>query len=310
VSGLLRSRAERRLADKPARPTAAAEEPAQPSERTFQRVDFSRAAISRAVLKETLQKPYVLYPAVVGVLGGLAALLLGPSWLFVGLGLAGGAFGAGSWLLDYGLRRDTHAGRYLQRLHETLAGKREASMAELEQDLAEAGSEEGLSQLQRFQNKFEALQELLSKKLAPTELTYSRYLGMAEQVFLAGLDNLVRVADTLKGAAAIDEGYVGRRMAKLEGLASPSVSQQQELDTLRARLALKAEQQRKAQAWLTQNEQAMTQMDLTLAAIADLSTSEGHASTDMETAMAELQRLAQRTGRYSRGSGALPIRPK
>src|SRR5438477_12494898 len=88
-----------------------------------QSADFSPRAVSRAVLHETLQKPYVLYPTAVGLLGGLAALVLSPTMLFVAPAAIGLSLGLGGWALDYTLRRDQHAADYLKRLHETLAGR-------------------------------------------------------------------------------------------------------------------------------------------------------------------------------------------
>ena len=60
--------------------------------------DFSPQAVSRAVLNATLQKPYVLYPTAVGVLGGLAAVVLGPSLLFLAPAAAGLTLGVGLML--------------------------------------------------------------------------------------------------------------------------------------------------------------------------------------------------------------------
>ena len=43
--------------------------------------DFSRKSISKHVAKVTAQKPYVLSPLAIGILGGLSAILLGTSFL-------------------------------------------------------------------------------------------------------------------------------------------------------------------------------------------------------------------------------------
>lgn len=278
-----------------------AEQQQAPRETPPRHQDLSQAAVSRAVLAVTAQKPYVLYPAVVGVLGTAAALLLGPSALFVVPAVLGGVVGLGSWAVDYFLRRDHHAAEYLRTLHRSLSEQRGAAIRNLERDLVETGFDEGLAQLERLREKLDAFRALLDKKLDPAELTHGRYLGMAEQVFLSGLDNLQRMAHTLASIKAIDEEYLDSRIHVLERIREPSPAQVEELKSLRERLALKEAQRAKLDHWLAQNERAMTQMDLTMAAIAEMDTVRGHASTDLETAMRELAELARRAPDYSIG---------
>jgi len=263
------------------------------------KVDFSQGAVARAVLASTLQQPQVLYPTAVGVLGFTAALALGPSLLFVIPAIAGTLIGVGGWAIDYFLRRNHHAGRYLQGMHQALAGRREEVIRNLRTELETLGYPEGLSQLARLQERYRAFAGLLGRKLSPNELTYGRYLGMAEQVFLAGLDNLQRIVDTLSGIRTIDVAYIGRRKEELERVGKPSETQRRELETLQDRLVLRQNQLDKVHRWQAQNEQAMTQMDQTMAAIAAMTTVHGHAATDLETAMRELQTLAARASEYS-----------
>ena len=262
-------------------------------------VDLSRGAVSRAVLATTLQQPHVLYPALVGLLGIAAAAVFGPSLVFLVPAIGGSLIGGGGWALDYLLRRNQHASRYLRDVHEALRGRRNQSIRDLRKELDGLGFGEGLSQLGRLQERYQAFEELLGKKLSPGELTYARYLGMAEQVFLAGLDNLQRIAHTLASVETIDTEYVQRRVRDLENLATPSETQRRELEALQDRLALRRNQLDKVDQWQAQNELAMTQMDKTMAAIAAMSTVQGHASTDLETAMKEMQALAARASEYS-----------
>jgi hypothetical protein len=261
--------------------------------------EFSQGALQWAVLESTVQKPYVLYPAALGVLGTAGAILLGPSLLFVVPAIVGGVVGLGSWAFDYFLRREHHANAYLEQLHRALAGRRAQAMQTLASDLRAVDSAQASSQLARLEDKFRAFREILGKKLDRRELTYGRYLGMVEQVFLSGLDNLQRIAHTLGSVRAIDDAYVARRIRDLEGLTEPSSVQRRELESLCERRELKRRQLEKVEEWLAENERAMTQIDVTMAAIAEMKTVHGHASTDMETAMKELQELARRAPRYS-----------
>src|SRR5712672_1780597 len=90
--------------------------------------DFSPRAVSRAVFSETLQRPHVLYPTAIGILGGVAALLLGPSTLFIAPAIAGAALGVGGWAYEYVFKREEHARSYVQSMHQALAGRVEETM--------------------------------------------------------------------------------------------------------------------------------------------------------------------------------------
>ena len=273
-----------------------------PDPRANSNTDFSPRAVSRAVLGETLSKPYVLYPTAIGVLGGLAAAVLGPTMLFVAPAAAGLTLGLGSWAVDYTLRREKHAADYLKRLHETLAGRVDETIATLRGEFQELKFDAGLAQMAELQNKFKAFETLLRRKLNPSEMTFGRYLGMTEQVFLAGLDNLARISDTLKGLSAIDVKHVQRRLKDLAEDGVDSKAQDQEIASLKERLALLQSQRDQVDAWLAQNETAMTQIDRVMAAIANLDTSASHATMTMETAMQDLKGLADRAPKLSTGA--------
>jgi hypothetical protein len=256
--------------------------------------DFSPRAVARAVLSETLQKPHVLYPTALGLLGALGAVVLGPTTLFVAPAAIGLTLGLGGWILDYTLRREQHAAAYVKRLHQALAGRVDLTIATLRQDLEALEFESGLSQMNELKAKFEAFAELLRRKLDPREMTFRRYLGMTEQVFLAGLDNLCRIADTLKGLSAIDAEHAERRLRELRNDGIESKVQDQEIESLTKRLTLLDRQRERVDALLAENEAAMTQIDHVMAAIADLDTSASHATMTMESAMQELKDLAAR----------------
>ena len=95
----------------------------------------------------------------------------------------GGGIGIAAWLLDNTLRKQKHSGDYVRKLHEMLALRTQESMASLREELADVGEYSGLDQLERLRRKFEAFDQLLRRKLDPNELTFGRYLGMAEQLF-------------------------------------------------------------------------------------------------------------------------------
>ncbi|WP_428310244.1 hypothetical protein [Hydrocarboniphaga sp.] len=261
--------------------------------------DFSAQAVSRAVLGRTLSQPHVLYPAAVGILGGLAAAVLGPSMIFVAPAAAGALLGLGGWAVDYTMRRDKHAADYLKRLQEALAGRADETMVRLRSEFAEVSFEPGQAQLDALKEKYRAFEGLLRRKLDPKEMTFSRFLGMTEQVFLAGLDNLTRISDALKGLSAIDVQHIARRLQHLQTDGIESDAQDREIATLKERMSLLERQRDRIDGWLAENEIAMTQIDQAMAVIGEMDTSQGHAAMDIESAMAELKTIAARAKNIS-----------
>lgn len=259
--------------------------------------DFSPRAVARAALNGTLQRPHVLYPTAIGILGGFAALLLGPSTFFIVPAIVGGAVGVCAWLFEYVFRRDSHARNYVQSMHRTLAGRVDDTMRVLGHELNGLKFEAGIAQIDRLRDKYAAFAELLRRKLDPEELTFTRYLGMGEQVFLGGLDNLARISDALKGVSTNDIKDIEERIRDLKADGIDSNAQDQEEAALRARLTLMEQQREKIFGWLAENEAAMTALDRVMAGVAEMNTTQS-ATMKMEDSMKELQALAKRARDY------------
>lgn len=258
---------------------------------------YSEAAISKALRRDSIQYPLVLYPGAIGLLGGAATLVLGNSVATLSLLGIGTAVGMGTWATNFFFRRDTLKGAYIRRVHAAIVEEREQRMAALKGKLIAVSSEAGLGQLDRLQEKFELLQRVLAEKLAPGELTYERYLCMAEQVYLSALDNLQAVGSLLESVQAIDETFIRARLIELNAFPEKN---NVEIESLEERLALLNAQLETANSRLAMNEKAMTKIDLTTAALAAITTKKGHANVDMETAMTELGRMADRAQSYSK----------
>ncbi len=262
-------------------------------------VNFSKQAVNKAVLKNTLQHPSVLYPATVGILGLAAATVLGASLPLLAVGIGGGSIAGVSWLTHFFARKERFANDYVQKLYNEIEAKRLNHTKKLTEILTQVESEQGLDQFQRLKIKFDTFGELLKDKLDPNELTYSRYRGMAEQVYSGSLDNLYDIANILKGVKIIDHQRITTRISELESDSQMSDKQQRELDTLNERLNLRQGQLDKIEHFFSQNEEAMTQIDQTIAAIAEMRTESERASMDLESAMNRLNDLAERAKQYS-----------
>ena len=269
--------------------------------------DFSDEATNRAVFRETFRNPFTLFSTGIGVLGSLGLVLFGPAAI-PGVAAVGGFFGgAGSAAYSFWFRRDKLAGDYIKSLYEALEKHRGEVRERVRRDLTEFTEEKGFSQyvtqgvqqFDRAEEKFRKLETLLGKKLNTTEITYLRYRGTAEQVYLSVLDNLDAITSVLNSASAIDVDYIHSRMTELRQKVDLEDADRKEVETLEARLSLRETQLAQVNEMLTENELAMTNIDQATAAISAMRTGTSHAKTSIGTAMRDLEELAKRASCYT-----------
>ncbi|MGN7610549.1 hypothetical protein ACQZV8_00505 [Magnetococcales bacterium HHB-1] len=174
------------------------------------------------------------------------------------------------------------------------------SLEKIEADLKQLEFKQGIQQLHMLREKLSSLTEVMQRRLQAGELTYGRYLGSAEQVYLAAVDNLHDIAVALKSVSTIDEDYIKQRLGELHhNQDDVETLDQNEIETLKKRAELLKSQQKKIRYLVTQNETAMTVLDKTATALADTKTQSGHATMGVQEAMAELEVLAKQAGKYA-----------
>lgn len=260
------------------------------------RQDLSPAAIRRAVLGQSLQHPSVVYPAVLGLLGGLGAALVASSPLLVGAAALAGGAAVTALATNFFVRHDRIAGSYLEAVRQRLAQERQAHIADLAEDLKAVKTVEAGRQLDRLVEKMSTFQTVLAERLSPSELTFARFSAITEAVFLAAVDNLRAIHLAVKSLQAVDEPYLKQRLQQLGGGASDDPSG--EAKGLRDQLQHANVLRERIQARLGQNEQAMAELDRATAAVGEMKTGADRPSLDMESAMQELARIAQRSAAY------------
>jgi hypothetical protein len=264
--------------------------------------DFGTESIRQAVRRESLFHPLVLYPAAFGMLSGFAAMLYDLPMLFLGMGGLL-AVGAGTSVINYFFRGRTISGKYLEKLAQRYQKERERLLETLSVDLqhsatvagAEQYGRQARQQFVRIDKKYQRLRELLQKKFKIGELTYGSFLGAAEQVHLSVVDNLLRIVSLIQSAEAIDPEYIAERIKDVQSLKKVTEADEREYEALRKRLELRENQLQQVNILLTENEESMTVMDETIAAIADIRTGKGLADSDLQSAMTHLQEIAGRT---------------
>jgi hypothetical protein len=259
--------------------------------------DLSPSAVKKSVLAAVSQKPLTVYPAAAALLGSAYLLTFGGSLVAAAAVGAGVAVTSVNWLWEYFGRGGKHANEFVKRYREELELRRQEALKHLMQELENIGDTQGMKQVQLFREKYRNFVNILDRKLEPEELTYNRYLTIAEQVFLAGLDNLENAAVATRSVSAIDVDHIQREAERLQGKEDRSSSTK--LTELKTRLNLRDKQLQRASDLLLLNEQALTQLDHVTTKLASISTKQGRAQVDLEDAMADLQHLIVNADSYS-----------
>jgi hypothetical protein len=265
--------------------------------------DFSQRAIQGHVIRQGLTHWLTLYPPALGVPLGFAAYLFNTRLLYLGL-LGGLTVGLGSAIVNIFFRGETLSASYLQQLTEGSQAQKVQTLEGLRRSLqqaqritgAEAYAKQSLEQLERMQAKFDQLGSLLATRFQHGELSYGRFLGAAEQVYLGSLDTLQRIIVLLESVGGIDLDYIDKQLASIKE--PTNEADRKERETLIRRSKLRCEQLERVNALLTVNEEAMTALEETMVAVAAMSTNTALAKGDFETAIAQLQQVAVRARQY------------
>jgi hypothetical protein len=266
--------------------------------------DFSSSSVKKAVRSESLFHPVTLYSTSLGLLAGLGCFLFAEQRLILAVGtvvLLG--LGAGMAAVNMFFRGDVIARKYLDTLSSRFAKEREYMLQSLCGDLKECiqikGAEQYSAQAQQqyrfIEDRYTKFKTMLAHKLNQGELTYARFLGAAEQVYLGGLDTLRRIVVLLQSVNTIDPEYIAMRLAELNRLTQPEKADEREFATLKNRLELREQQLQQINQLLTDNEESMTVMSHTVATVAQMRTHGGLASMELDAAMDNLRELAGRT---------------
>lgn len=221
-----------------------------------------------------------------------------PPWTVAvaGVGLAAGALCL--WPVFY-----TRSEQYVRAafgLGNEAEGEESRNVTALVEEFRSLGFRDGGEQVRTLRQKYQNLAEVLSRRLNAGELTYRRYLGMAESVYLAALENLQDVAISLRSISTIDPTALGLRIQDLKKEKDFPVPEA--IQAIEERRRLYQEQRQEIARLLSQTEAAMTALDHTAAALARTRTSRGLTEVGIEEAMKDLVELAGRAGKYAAGN--------
>jgi len=230
------------------------------------------------------------------MLGGLGAALVSGSPLLAGAAAVAGGAAVAAWATNFFVRHDSIAGSYLESVRGRLAQERQAHIADLSEDLNEVKAADAARQLERMVEKMGVFHTVLGERLSAGELTFARFSAIAEAVFLSGVDNLRAVHLAAKSLQTIDEAYLAQRLQQVSSLNSAGSEPEQK--GLRDQIEHARMLRERIRTRLGQNERAMAELDRATAAVGEMKTGADRPSLDMEAAMQELARIAQRSASY------------
>ena len=251
-------------------------------------IDFSTTAVQKAVSTEINQHPLTVYSGFAALGLGLYMSLFGPSSALFGFGLGCFLMSSGSYVLNRFFRQEVFQKKHVDNLREQIRRNTELAIVHLQKELKKFNCIEGAKQIDLFKDKYESLVSVLQKKLQPGSLVFGRFLGMAEQVYKNGLDNLQQVTANLDSISPINPHEIIRQLEKMQRRADSSEA---EINALKNTLQKRTERMAEVDRLLRDNVLAMARLDQTAMDISTMETSKERASTDMEAAMNELVHL-------------------
>ena len=196
------------------------------------------------------------------------------------------------------IKQSTHFHAHLYDLPNQVGPRDPEQLDALRADLKSVRSQQGMEQLQQLGEKLETVQSVLKSRLNAGELTFGRYIGTAEQVYLNGIDHLSEVQVSLTSVATIDQERIDRRLAKLNRDPRLGEAQAREMTSLKARKSLSERQLEKVSHLMADNEELLTALDNVATSLADAKIGKGQATMTADEALNELSRLADSANKY------------
>jgi hypothetical protein len=250
--------------------------------------------VQGALLARSVKSPLVLYPSVTAGLGAFAGALFGFNLVLGAILLGGVTLAAGGFLTEFGFRREKNVKSILLEANREMERERQHIIDVLHEEIDDETLPNARNQLIEFKTKFDTFVDVLDDRFVPGELTFIRYLSVAEQVYLSGLDNLRNAVISCKAIQSTDPEELNRRLNQLQDTRSDTIERAALTDRLRGYEETRTE----IGELLVLNEKALAVLDNVTQKIARTQVNKGMADGDTESAVGELQRMGALLARY------------
>lgn len=249
--------------------------------------------LKKALLKQSLGSAYVTYPTALTILGSVAGSLFGFSTAVISIVAGTAIIAVGGFTTEYAIRRESNMKRISSELTQQMEDRRETLVNEIEQDLNQIELVRAQDQLASFRLKFTTFVDVLEDRFSPNELTFIRYLNVAEQVYLSGIDNL---RDAIISHKALSSSNINKLRNRVNKLAD----NQKEKILIQKRIQNFEQTQIHIDQLFLVNEEALCQLDDVTYKIAQTKVEKGMADSDTQSAMTELERLGSMLSQYAK----------
>jgi hypothetical protein len=226
-------------------------------------LDFSESAARRAALFDLIQHPLTLWPPALGTATAVGLVLFGvvSAPLSAAIAVGGIGVGAANWAYRFFGKQDAYMQEHYAQLHEAFERLKKQKSAELAADLKKLGCKQGQIQVAQFEDKFQNLLAVFRRVLSENELTFSRVMGTAEQVYRSGLENLERVVTLLLNTKDMDRDDITARIAAVEAKPKRSHADETNLKALQDQAGVFDQTVQEVDELLAGNEEALATMD-------------------------------------------------
>jgi len=244
-------------------------------------LEYSEAAAQKAALANSIQHPLTVWPTAIGIVGGIGAFMFFTLPTAALVTITGVSMGAASWAFNFFGKKDANMQVYYDDLHERFEALKARQTKTLISDLCGLDCPQGSEQVDQFDKKIETLREILGRVMSTSELTYSRFMGTAEEVFKTGIQNLGRIVNLLTSIRSLNRNEVVEKVTSLEKKGDDrSRSEQTLLDAYKRRLAEYNSVTEEVAQLLAENEQAITAIGEAATAAARISDREAGMSPE------------------------------
>ncbi|MFC4991725.1 hypothetical protein [Rubritalea tangerina] len=214
--------------------------------------NFSQDEIDKRVNHQIHNHSLTLFPAAAGVLMLLWGGLFASS---IALVLGGLSLGVSLGFLAY--QKKVKFPELSEKLVETLRNQQLKELKEklspLKTELEQLNCSQGAEQVHRLKIKFDDLSKMIQEKLSHDHANAARLNAIAEQLYLATIENLIQAKQILTSVANINEQYIDTQIQRAHS--------DEERESLLERKQVLKDGQHAAEDCIANNEVAMTKIN-------------------------------------------------
>lgn len=236
--------------------------------------DFKGSAVTKAVLKQSIQEPATIYPLVGSALAITWTLLIAPTPASVAVVLGLGFVGASSFIYHYVVKGPERAEAYVNGLREARRASQARSLETIAEQCREIGLQEGAKEARELKAAYEQLMDYLknTSKLDAVD----RFSILAEDSLRQGVRTLeqaiaVHTAMTSIDLQALqqDRAHCQKRLRGLDEDSTEYRAIKQQMDSHNKRIALWQQSEQKLAELIAESNEIETALQTTYLELVD-----------------------------------------